>query len=114
MTLDVGDWRVVMRQETPLMLQVPRDTQVAFDRNIQQAVRREEWPDYRKWLRFYLDFCSKYRHPPDSKGSLPRFLSKLASKNQSAERQARARSVGSYYDGGFCISPQRVNSDHTA
>jgi hypothetical protein len=82
------------------MLQVPRDIQVAFDRKIQQAlVRREECPDYRKWLRFYLDFCSKYGHPPDSKGSLPRFLSKLASKNQSAERQAQAaRSVGLYYD----------------
>jgi hypothetical protein len=37
-------------------------------------VRREEWPDYRKWLSFYLDFCSKYGHPPDSKESLPRFL----------------------------------------
>jgi hypothetical protein len=23
-------------------------------------VRREECPDYRKWLRFYLDFCWKY------------------------------------------------------
>jgi hypothetical protein len=82
------------------MLQVPRDIQVAFDRKIEEAlVKREERPTYRKWLRFYLDFCSKYRHPPDSKGSLLRFLSKLASKNQSAERQAQAaRSVGFYYD----------------
>ena len=42
------------------MLQVPRDMQVAFDRKIQQAlVKREQCTDYRKWLRFYLDFCSK-------------------------------------------------------
>ena len=26
-------------------------------------MRREERPTYRKWLRFYLDFCSKYRSP---------------------------------------------------
>ena len=78
------------------MLQVPRDIQVAYDQTIQEAlVRREGDPDYRKWLRFYLDFCSKYGHPPDSKGSLPRFFSKLASKNQSTERQAQAaRSLG--------------------
>jgi hypothetical protein len=38
-------------------------------------------------------FLLEIRHRPDSnsKGSLPRFLSKLASKNQSAERQARKR-----------------------
>ena len=40
-------------------------------------------------------FLLEYGHPPsDSKGSLPRFLSKLASKNQSADRQAD-RSAGS-------------------
>jgi hypothetical protein len=45
------------------MLQVPRDIQVAFDRRIEEAlVRREERPTYRKWLRFYLDFCLKYGH----------------------------------------------------
>ena len=33
------------------MLQVPRDIEVAFDRKIQEAlVRREECPDYPKWL----------------------------------------------------------------
>jgi hypothetical protein len=42
------------------MLHVPRDIQVAFDRKIEEAlVKREERPTYRKWLRFYLDFCSK-------------------------------------------------------
>ena len=93
------------------MLQVSRDIQVAFDRKIEEAlVRREERPTYRKWLRFYLDFCSKYRHPPDFKGSLPRFLSKLASKNQSAERQAQA---ARYYPNGSERDLELFNRDQS-
>lgn len=54
--------------------------------------------DYQKWLRYYLDFCMKYRHPPRDPDSLDPFLQKLASKNQSAEAQEQAaRSVSTYY-----------------
>jgi hypothetical protein len=38
-------------------MQVPGDIQVAFDRKIEEALVKR--PTYRKWLRFYLDFCSK-------------------------------------------------------
>jgi hypothetical protein len=34
-------------------------------------------PNYQKWVRFYLDFCRKYGHPPRSPTSLGPFLSKL-------------------------------------
>jgi hypothetical protein len=82
------DWRVVMRQESPLRRRVPRDIQAAFDWNIRQAVIREEWPDYRKWLRLYLDFCSKYGH-------LPRFCrSSLRKTNRRSDRRKRP---GPYY-----------------
>ena len=37
---------------------------------------------YLKWLRFYLDFCVKYRHRPRERDSLQPFLEKLASKGQ--------------------------------
>ena len=55
--------------------------------------------DYRKWLRFYLDFCLKYPHPPRDPASLEPFMQKLALKNQSkgAQEQAAA-SVTLYYD----------------
>ncbi|MCH8528331.1 MAG: hypothetical protein LAT79_14455 [Kiritimatiellae bacterium] len=43
-----------------------------------------------KWLRFYWDFCAKYRHPPQEEDSLMPFLQKLASKGQSPEQQAAA------------------------
>ncbi len=62
-------------------------------------MRREERPTYRKWLRFYLDFLLEIPPPPEFEGKSPRFLSKLASKNQSAERQTQAaRFVGFHYD----------------
>ena len=34
-------------------------------------VPRGEWGGYRKWLRFYLDFCSKYRHEYAKADSIP-------------------------------------------
>jgi hypothetical protein len=40
------------------------------------AISEREHPDYRKWLRFYLDFCDKYGHAPRSGSSLSPFLAK--------------------------------------
>jgi len=58
----------------------------------------EVW-DYVKWLRYYLDFCDKYRREVLDRESLQAFLLKLASKNQSAEQQAQAaRSVNLYLE----------------
>ena len=50
----------------------------------------ETYGNYVKWLRFYLDFCENYQHPPRDRESLQPFLRKLASKNQSRERQEEA------------------------
>ena len=58
----------------------------------------EVW-DYVKWLRYYLDFCEKYRHEAIDRESWQAFFLKLASKNQSAEQQAQAaRSVRLYLE----------------
>ena len=51
----------------------------------------EQWNDYKKWLRFYLHFCEKYRHDPKDSKTLPLFIEKLASKNQSATQQMQAQ-----------------------
>jgi integron integrase len=46
--------------------------------------------DYRKWLRYFLDFRAKYR-PPDSRSEQVRlFIEKLRSKNQSQDDQEQA------------------------
>ena len=67
-----------------------------------EAVRKQGVPsgevaDYLKWLRYYLDYCAKYRCDAIVPESLQGFLLKLASKNQSAAQQDQAaRSVKLY------------------
>ena len=55
---------------------------------VAHRVPERQWDEYRKWLRYYLDFCDKYEHPYASAESLPPFLAKLASKRQT-ESQCR-------------------------
>jgi hypothetical protein len=84
------------------MLKVPTDVQAWFDHRIESGdVAWHERSDYRKWLRFYLDFCGKYGLDPGVPESLPRFQEKLASKHQSkAQRDQAGRAVNLYYELG--------------
>jgi len=80
------------------MLRVPDEILGRFEVAMTSAgvSRRERW-QYRKWLRYYLDFCSKYQWSPEKHGSLEPFIEKLASKNQSvAQRRQAARAVRLY------------------
>ena len=43
----------------------------------------DRYGNCRKWLRYYLDFCKKYRHPYADSASLFLFLEKLKEKKQS-------------------------------
>ena len=45
---------------------------------------------YRKWLRYYLDFCLKYHYEILDKASLSYFLKKLKDKNQTEQQQKQA------------------------
>lgn len=70
-----------------------------FERMERDAIPMEDQAQYLKWLRYYLDFCDKYGHPPRDPDSLEPFLQKLASKQQSIERQEQATaSVRLYHD----------------
>ena len=81
------------------MKRVSPALQMAFERCLATAsVPKARTCDYLKWLRFYLDFCAKYRHPPRDPDSLDPFLQKLASKNQSKARQEEAaQSITLFY-----------------
>jgi site-specific recombinase XerD len=46
--------------------------------------------EYRKWLRYYLDFRSKYPLPDSQSGQVRAFIEKLRKKNQSHEQQKQA------------------------
>lgn len=54
---------------------------------------------WRKWLRYYLDFCAKFQHPPRDPDSLPLFMQKLSSKYQTHTQQAQAaKAVHLFYE----------------
>jgi hypothetical protein len=45
---------------------------------------------YLKWLRYYMDYCSKYHLPETSSKSLQQFLQKLLEKKQTEEQRGQA------------------------
>lgn len=52
---------------------------------------------YKKWLRFYLDFCRKYNHPTATEESLRQFIKKLQEKNQTPEQRKQVSDAISLY-----------------
>lgn len=83
------------------MIDVPRDLRVLFDARLAaEPIPERLHPFYRKWLRYYWDFCRKYLHDPSSRKSLPPFLEKLADKKQSGRlRNQASHAISIFYDG---------------
>ncbi len=81
------------------MLQVPRTVLASFEdclvaNNISVNIRGH----YMKWLRFYLDFCSKYRHDANNSDSIIAFEKKLLEKRQSErQRQQASHAIRLYF-----------------
>lgn len=80
------------------MLAIPPDLLGPYNaalrsRGVEEARRLH----YVRWLRFYLDFCSKYQQLQGSQSSVPRFLAKLREKNQEEWKRNQAEeAVGIY------------------
>ena len=55
-----------------------------------RAVPVSSQADYRKWLRYYLDFRSKYSLPDSKSEHVRLFIEKLQKKNQTPEQQKQA------------------------
>ncbi len=55
-----------------------------------RGVKNELRPDYLKWLRFFLDFCDKYKIEGDEPDRLRQFITKLKSKGQSEDLRRQA------------------------
>ena len=81
------------------MLTMPPEIQQQYLAALrQQALPKTCEASSLKWLRYYLDFCHKYGHPPASRDSLPRFLDKLREKRQAPAQQDEAsRAIARYY-----------------
>lgn len=73
------------------MINLLKETVVAYELRMERAgVSASERREYMKWVRYYLDFCSKHGHAPRNEASLEPFLAKLASKKQSAAQKQQA------------------------
>jgi hypothetical protein len=73
------------------MQPVPPEVWANFERRLNgMRVPPPQRPDYRKWVRFYFEFCHKYGHSTGAPASRGPFLAKLASKNQSVTQRSQA------------------------
>jgi len=81
------------------MKPIPAETKVLYDAAalIKNRVSLPAHFHYRKWLRYYLDFCLKYHHEPLNKGSLALFIQKLKDKNQTGQQRKQAVAAVSIY-----------------
>ncbi len=88
----------------PLQLQTEFET---FLRN--RSVPTGLHSFYGKWLRFYLDFCQKYRFPETERKSLDYFLLKLQEKKQTdVQQQQASHAITFYYE---LVKCRDTNSD---
>jgi hypothetical protein len=61
--------------------------------------------EYKKWLRYYLDFCHKYPVPSDRAERVRMFCEKLKEKKQTEEQRERAAHAVSLY---FAMPENRI------
>ena len=66
------------------MISIPQEIQATYGALlVQQNVPLQHHAIYKKWLRYYWDFCYKYHFATEQPASLPAFIDKLRSKRQS-------------------------------
>jgi integron integrase len=74
-----------------MMIKIPQDLMLEFETWLgKEKIPSEKYAPYKKWLRYYLDFCHKYKHNPRNSESLPMFINKLRDKKQSKLQQKQA------------------------
>ncbi|MFC1532028.1 hypothetical protein ACFL7M_01500 [Thermodesulfobacteriota bacterium] len=60
------------------MKQIPSEIRALYDRHLKnKTIQKKDYFSYRKWLRYYFDFCVRYRHNQLNKESLKYFIAKL-------------------------------------
>ena len=82
------------------MLAIPSALPAQFEEYLRnKAIPNSLQGAYKKWLRYYLDFCQKYHFPPIHKDSLPHFIRKLQEKKQTKVQQEQAvMAITVYYE----------------
>ena len=82
------------------MIAIPSEIAAQFDQFLtRKALLPTVRVSYAQWLRFYWDFCHKYRHDCLHSDSLPLFLRKLQDKHPSEQQQKQAQhAVSLFYE----------------
>jgi len=63
------------------MKTIPQQVLAKFEvRLCKKNIPTDQTVHYRKWLRYYIDFCFKYQFDPKKSESLPDFINKLRDK----------------------------------
>jgi integron integrase len=105
-----------------MMISIPQDIIQQFDTLLEKEnIDTNKHDYYKKWLRYYLDFCEKYTHAPKATGSLPLFINKLRKKKQSKQQQKQAfdsihiyfKIFNIYPDWSKKISSEAINEEQT-
>ncbi len=95
----------------PEMKQIPSNIKVLYDAHLKnKAISKSAHFHYRKWLRYYLDFCDKYHLNELKKEHLVQFIKKLKDKKQTAQQQKQAyHAISLFYE---LVGP--INSEKVA
>jgi len=88
------------------MKQIPTQINTLYDRHLSnKAIPKKDYFYYKKWLRYYLDFCFKYNHNKTNKQLLDLFIEKLKEKRQIQQQQKQAfHAISLYFELGLINS----------
>jgi len=93
------------------MLSIPQEINTTYDALlVQNNVPLQHRAFYKKWLRYYWDFCHKYHFATEQPSSLPAFLDKLRSKRQSEVLCEQAKQIKVTLPFKVAIRTKRVNA----
>ena len=73
------------------MLPIPENVSAQFSQVLtQRAIHKSRHSYYKKWLRYFLDFCNKYQPAERKSKQVHLFIEKLKSKHQTAQQCSQA------------------------
>lgn len=82
------------------MKEIPAEIRVFYDAQlVKERVPETSRFHYRKWLRYYLEFCSKYGSNQLNNDNISQFIDKLKEKHQTEQQQKQAfHAISAYFD----------------
>ncbi len=98
-----------------MMKQISAETLNSFNAVLaKKAIPKTSRFYYIKWLRYYLNFCSKYKFEQSNRKSLPNFLKKLREKHQN-DRQIKQASfaIVLFYEINTAVAEKKSTGNGT-